>query len=258
MADMNIQTAVVLAGGQGQRLRPMVADRPKPLADIAGRPFLTHLLDFWIEQGIHRFMLAVGYRWEMIAERLGDDYQGARIDYTIESSPLGTGGGLLLALQQLDWDDDRPVFVINGDTLFAVNARAMLTLHRKHQADLTLACRRQPDSARFGVLTLDATDCVIEFSARSAPGERWINGGVYLLERSLATTSPRPVALEQELIPGWLAAGHTVCAFRTDAFFIDIGIPEDYQRARRLLPQRPWASPFDQSSSNPPGRLHNV
>ncbi|MCB1918816.1 MAG: NTP transferase domain-containing protein [Candidatus Competibacteraceae bacterium] len=254
---MNIQTAVVLAGGQGQRLRPMVADRPKPLADIAGRPFLTYLLDFWIEQGIRCFMLAVGYRWEMIAGQLGDDYQGARIDYAIESSPLGTGGGLLLALQQLD-QDDRPVFVINGDTLFAVDARAMLTSHRKRQADLTLACCRQPDSPRFGALTLDTTDRVIEFSACSAPGECWINGGVYLLERSLATDSPRPVALERELIPGWLAAERTVCAFRADAFFIDIGIPEDYQRARRLLPQRPWALRLDQSPPNPPGGLRNA
>ncbi|MCB1775981.1 MAG: nucleotidyltransferase family protein [Candidatus Competibacteraceae bacterium] len=238
---MHIQTAVVLAGGQGQRLRPAVADRPKPLADIAGRPFLTHLLDFWIEQGIRRFVLAVGYRWEMIVGQLGDDYRGARIDYAIESTPLGTGGGLLRALQQLE-RDDYPVFVMNGDTLFAVDASAMLAAHRKRQADLTLACRRQPAGARFGALVLDATDRIFQFNTGSAVEDGWINGGVYLLEHPLVDIPQQPVSLEQELIPGWLAMGRAVWAFRSEAFFIDIGVPDDYQQARRLLPQRPWAT----------------
>ncbi|HRY16247.1 MAG: nucleotidyltransferase family protein [Candidatus Competibacteraceae bacterium] len=251
---MDVQTAVVLAGGQGRRLRPLVADRPKPLANIAGRPFLTHLLDFWIEQGICRFILAVGYRWQMIAEQLGNDYRGARIDYAVESTPLGTGGALLQALQRLDRSED-PVWVINGDTLFAVDACAMRAAHRKHCADLTLACRCQLNNARFGALALDSTGCIVQFNANGAAGKGWINGGVYLLERHLASEPLHPSSLEQELIPGWLAAGRMVFAFRTDAFFIDIGIPEDYRRARELLPQRPWTIQATQTYPGPIGGI---
>src|SRR3989344_9594340 len=108
--------AIILAGGLGTRLQSVVKDLPKPMADVNGRPFLAYLMDYWIKQGVKRFILSVGYKSEIIRDYFGDEYNGVSVAYSIEKKPLGTGGGLLLALKQLNSRGD--FFGFNGGTFF--------------------------------------------------------------------------------------------------------------------------------------------
>src|SRR5438067_6674889 len=118
-----LNEAIVLAGGLGTRLRSAVADVPKPMAPIRGRPFLEYLFDHWIDQGIRRFTLSVGYRHEVIVDHFGKAYHGATIRYAVERSPLGTGGALLGTLAT--FSVEAPVLLLNGDTYFAVDVKRL-------------------------------------------------------------------------------------------------------------------------------------
>ena len=109
-------SAVILAGGLGTRLRSVVSDVPKPMAPVGGRPFLEYQLEYWINQGISRFVLSVGYRHEAITEHFGSRYKGVELEYAVEEQPLGTGGGLLLAAEKLK--QDTPFLLLNKDTYF--------------------------------------------------------------------------------------------------------------------------------------------
>lgn len=138
---MSIRTAVVLAGGLGTRLRSVVSDLPKPMAPIAGRPFLEYLFDYWIDQGIERFVLSVGYRHEAIVEHFGDGYRGATLHYAREPRPLGTGGGLLMALEHLT-EADENFLLLNGDTWFTLDLATLQQYAEQHHADCCLALFR--------------------------------------------------------------------------------------------------------------------
>ena len=111
---MTVRTAIILAGGLGARLNNTVPNLPKPMAPINNRPFLEHQMDYWIGQGINRFILSVGYLKDLIIDHFGDKYKKASIEYAIEHKPLGTGGGLLLAAKNIT----EPFLVLNGDTFF--------------------------------------------------------------------------------------------------------------------------------------------
>jgi D-glycero-alpha-D-manno-heptose 1-phosphate guanylyltransferase len=123
-----VTSAIILAGGLGTRLRSAVPDLPKPMAPIAGRPFLAYQLDYWIRQGVDRFVLSVGYRHESIMAYFGAAYRGIAVDYSVEQTPLGTGGGLLLALERLD-GGQRPFLLLNGDTYFEVDLATLSAFH---------------------------------------------------------------------------------------------------------------------------------
>ena len=131
--------AVVLAGGLGTRLRSVLPDLPKPMAPVNGRPFLEYLLDFWISQGVEHFVLSVGYRYQAVLDHFGFSYRDIPIDYSIESKPVGTGGGLFLASEKIF--SDQPFFVINGDTYFPVEANSILNFHTETKSGLTLVLR---------------------------------------------------------------------------------------------------------------------
>ena len=119
-------SAIILAGGLGTRLRGVVPDLPKPMAPIGGRPFLEYQLDYWINQGVSQFVLSVGYLHGAIVDHFGDRYKGAKLDYVIEKTPLGTGGGFLLAAEKLGKND--PFLLLNGDTYFAVDLKKLMLL----------------------------------------------------------------------------------------------------------------------------------
>ena len=112
-----VKTAIILAGGLGTRLREAVPNLPKPMVPIHNRPFLEHQMDYWIEQGITRFILSVGYLKDIIISHFGNSYKSVSIDYAIETSPLGTGGALLLAAKNLN----ETFLVLNGDTFIEVS-----------------------------------------------------------------------------------------------------------------------------------------
>lgn len=226
--------AIILAGGLGTRLRPRVADGPKPMADVAGKPFLAWLLDYLAGQGITGAILSVGYRGEMIEDHFGADYAGVALRYVVEEAPLGTGGAINLALAE---SREAPVFVVNGDTMLCLDYRAMLATHRRRgAAAMTMALRRVADAGRYGTVALSG-DRVTGFAASGGVGPGLINSGVYLVPSDLfrGRDLPQVFSFERDFLPLAASEGR-VAGFTTDAWFLDIGVPEDYDRAQRELP----------------------
>ena len=225
--------AIVLAGGLGTRLASITSDIPKPMARIGSRPFLEYLLDYLIGQGTEEAVLAVSYKWEIIREHFGSVYRGMPLKYSVEDEPLGTGGAIRQALESL-LDDE--VVVLNGDTLFHVDLEDMANNHRISGAQLSMALKRVADSGRFGCVEVSGDSEITNFQEKSAGGPGWINGGVYMLNRGLFADFPMPgrFSFEQDLVePNKDRVKPS--AFLSDAYFIDMGIPEDYERAQREI-----------------------
>ena len=212
--------AVVLAGGLGTRLRAAVADVPKPLAPVAGRPFLERLLDYWIAQGVHRAVLAIGYMHELIEKHFGSAYRGCEIAYSVEDKPLGTGGALLKGLELIT---DRSFLVLNGDTYFAVPLKLLEAFHREKKAEVTMCLHRSRDPRYTGV-TLDADGRVT-----SLAGGPYANGGVFLFEK--IDFPNQAFNLEKDLLPGV----KRLYGRAFDVPFVDIGIPEDWRAAATIM-----------------------
>lgn len=227
--------AIVLAGGLGTRLRAAVPDLPKPMAPVGGRPFLEHLLDHWIRQGVTRFILSVGYRREAITGHFGVAFHGAAIDYAVEEKPRGTGGGLLLACRSLA--EPGAFLVLNGDTYFEAPLETLREFHAARRAEITLSLLRSPQQGRYTGLQVGAAGEVMSLHTGVTGG--LANGGVYLMEHSLLEGAPwqssSPVSLEEDILPFALQSGKRVFGLECSGRFLDIGVPEDYARAADLL-----------------------
>lgn len=228
--------AIILAGGAGTRLNSVVPDLPKPMADIQGRPFLAYLLDHLVRQGVDRALLSVGYRHEAITRHFGRGYQGMAIDYLIEEQPLGTGGALRQALLAAV---DREVAVVNGDTYFGCDLRAMLASHRRQEAEITMGLKAVAESGRYGTVLFGAEARITGFKEKGGEGPGYINAGVSIIDWGLVArlhSFGNVFSFEQEFLAAEIAQLKAY-AFVSEAFFIDIGIPEDYQRAQAVLNQ---------------------
>jgi D-glycero-alpha-D-manno-heptose 1-phosphate guanylyltransferase len=224
--------AIVLAGGLGTRLRGVVADLPKPMAPVHGRPFLAFLLDQLSDGGFKTVTLATGYRHEAIRSYFGQDYRGLTLRYSVEVEPLGTGGAIRLACQDVRAGN---VFVLNGDTYLELDFRAMLAVHAGTDAEITIAVCHVPDVARYGALELtDGTVGAFLEKGRSGPG--WINAGTYIMAPKLrARLQPRGAfSFERHLLVPEVSRIRPL-AFRSSGRFIDIGTPEDYARANSFF-----------------------
>ena len=220
----------MLAGGLGTRLRSVVTDLPKPMAPVAGRPFLEHVLDELIDRGIRRAILAVSYKVDVIQAHFGDRYRDLEIVYSIEEEPLGTGGGIR---QAVGMTTGEACFVVNGDTLFRADLAAMERSAR--DAELVVALKEMRDFDRYGTVEFEG-GVLTGFGEKEPRAHGYINGGVYWLRRSLfeGRDWPQKFSFETDV----LEALHGEGGFRVvpaDAYFIDIGIPEDYDRAQREL-----------------------
>jgi D-glycero-alpha-D-manno-heptose 1-phosphate guanylyltransferase len=226
--------AIILAGGLGTRLRSVVPDLPKPMAPVAGRPFLAWVLDDLVEAGFESTVLAVGYRHEAIREHFGISYRGMALRYSIEDAPLGTGGAIRLAADHVT---ERPVFVLNGDTYLELDYRAMLDAHRQARVSLSVAVCSVHDVSRYGALELEAGH-LHGFLEKGRAGPGFINAGVYLLSSDILRQIPagEPFSFEQQLLVPRIGELLPL-AFHTGGRFIDIGIPEDFERAQQLFTQ---------------------
>jgi len=223
-------TAAILAGGLGTRLRSAVADRPKVLAEVHGRPFLSYLLDQLAAAGCREVVLCTGYLGERIVARFGDAYGPLRLRYSQEPAPLGTAGALRLALPLLESD---PVLVLNGDSYCQADLAAFLDWHQGHAASATLVLTRVADVSRFGSVEIDADGRVLRFQEKagvSRPG--WINAGIYAVSRPLLLKVPAgtAVSLEREVFPAWIGQG--LYGHAQGGRFLDIGTPESYAAAQ--------------------------
>lgn len=233
---MKVDEAIVLAGGLGTRLRGVVDDMPKPLAPVAGRPFLAWLLDELARQGLRRAVLATGYLGDRIEAALGNGWRGMSLEYAREPEPLGTGGAIALAMQRVSGD---ACFVLNGDTWVELDYADF----DRQTADVPLgiALAHVPDAARYGAVLIEG-DRITGFSEKGTSGPGFINAGVYRITRSLADGLPEARAFSFErdvLVPTVQHA--RVAGFTATRGFVDIGVPEDYRRAQNLFAMRPDA-----------------
>lgn len=232
-------SAIILAGGLGTRLRSAVPGLPKPMAPISGRPFLEHQLDYWIKQGISHFVLSVGYRHEVIVDHFGNRYKDAGLDYVIEKTPLGTGGGLLLAAEKIGRDES--FLLLNGDTYFAVDLIALIEFSRANDADWCFSLFRTHEGERYMGLDISPQGQITSLKSAAGRAGRLANGGVYWVNpRALfgERFSPRDkVSLEDDIFPAAMASGQRLFGIEFPGTFIDIGVPEDYHRAPDLLVQ---------------------
>ena len=225
--------AIVLAGGFGRRLRDVVAEVPKPMAPIVGKPFLTLLLEFLAKQGIRRVILCVGYLREVIIDHFGKRFGPLEIVYSIEDEPLGTGGAIAQALKTVQ---SQNVFVLNGDTFLKVNYRGMELAHVNARSTLTIAVREVPDVSRYDEIIMESERIVdVRPAQRGRPG--LINGGVYLMASDLFVGLELPLhfSFEREFLRPYVSCVSPI-AFRVQDYFIDIGVPDDYRRAQLELP----------------------
>ena len=232
-----VKTAIILAGGLGTRLREVVSHLPKPMVLINNRPFLEYQLDFWIEQGITRFILSVGYLKESIINHFGRNYHGAVIDYVEESEPLGTGGGLLLAANDLD----EVFLVLNGDTYIEVDLENFYKFHEKSNSIWTIALFSTSDFSRFLALDICQNGQIKSLKPKNKLSLGLANGGVYLIEpkalKEIGFAPGDSVSLESQLIPNFISKGGKLFGQECFGKFIDIGLPEDYLRAKDVLPR---------------------
>ena len=223
--------SVVLAGGLGTRLRGVVPNRPKPMAAVAGRPFLEILLTTLARKQCGRVVLSLGYKAEMVVDHFGDRFAGMELVYEIERTPLGTGGALRCALAQCRSD---PVFVLNGDTYLDLEVGKVEAQWQRHRLPIIVA-RNVPDTARYGQLDT-AGDRVVGFLERGIAGSGLINAGCYVVPRAIASEFPNDDAFSLE--HDFLAEAVRRLPFRlfiSQGYFIDIGVPEDYARAQMEL-----------------------
>lgn len=232
-------TAIILAGGLGKRLRSVVNDRPKPMALILGKPFLAYQLEYWINQGINNFILSVGYKHEMIIEYFGYEYNGAKIDYAIETTPLGTGGGFLLAAEKLK--DEEPFLLLNGDTYFSVDLFSLIDFANANDSDFTFSLFRTFDKERYMGVEIDKLNRVTCLKVRSSNLDYHLaSGGVYWVKNiemfaSFRKLKMSPISFEDQILPSIFAAKRNIFGIEFDTTFIDIGVPVDYLRAGLVL-----------------------
>jgi D-glycero-alpha-D-manno-heptose 1-phosphate guanylyltransferase len=221
--------AIVLAGGLGTRLASKLNQTPKSMAPVGGRPFLEILLDQLIAAGCSRIILSVGHLRDVILQRFQNRYRDVPIDYAIEESPLGTGGAIRLALGQAH---EPSVLVVNGDTYLEADVAALSRFHRSSRRPLTIAVVRVENIARYGGVLIE--DHVISgFFEKGRTGPGWINGGLYVIEKGFLWQADLPArfSFETDVLVPFLSEIRPA-AFRCEGYFLDIGIPEDFDRAQ--------------------------
>ena len=232
---MTVKTAVILAGGLGTRLRSTVPNLPKPMAPIHDRPFLEYLMEYWIGQGVENFILSVGYKYEVITEYFGSCWKGIPIKYVVEQSPLGTGGGLLLAAEELK----NPFLVLNGDTFFEVDFKKLKQFHDVNHSEWTFALFQTSEVGRYMGIELSGSGRVDSLKSNMTHSGRLVNGGVYLLDPSILDkyqyNLTDKVSLEDDILPFLFSQESRIFGLEQAGRFIDIGLPEDYHRVSEVV-----------------------
>ena len=220
---------ILLAGGLGTRLSGVVSDVPKCMAPVAGEPFLSHLLHYLENQFVDNVIFSLGHKSEVVIEYLRTKAFTFKTSWVLEPEPLGTGGGIRRALAK---SKENEVFVLNGDTMFDIDLRAMKAAFSKdHKAILGLKPMR--DFERYGSVQLNAENEITAFNEKQFMNEGLINGGVYLLNKANANLEsfPEKFSFEKEFLEPE-AEKHSLQGFISNGYFIDIGIPEDYYKAQ--------------------------
>lgn len=227
---MKLPDIVILAGGKGTRLRSVITDLPKPMAPVAGKPFLHYLLEFLKSKGAQRIVLATGYMHEAIESHFGNDFNGIELEYSIEKEPLGTGGAIKLAVSKCK---TKEVLVYNGDTLFLAHPELLVNFKKETNADISIFLKPMNHPERYGTVDMEG-DYIVSFEEKNANIESGlINAGVYCINAELLNSFEANVfSFEQDVLEPYSALKR-ISGLPSDAYFIDIGIPEDYAKANK-------------------------
>ncbi|MBP5590218.1 MAG: NTP transferase domain-containing protein, partial [Bacteroidales bacterium] len=223
--------AIILAGGLGTRLRDTVPDLPKPMAPINGKPFLEYQLEWLSKYDIKKIVLSTGFMADKISSYFGNEYNGIPLEYSIETTPLGTGGAIAYSLQKTS---GKNVLVVNGDTWFPINIKDFLSFHKKLKSDISLALKRMTNFSRYGTVDLEK-ETILHFNEKKKCEEGLINGGIYLLNKRVFDNIDKSTfSFEKEILEKRSESGY-IKGMIFDSPFIDIGIPEDYEKATLLM-----------------------
>ncbi len=220
---------IILAGGLGTRLQNLLPGIPKPMVPVNDRPFLSYLLGYLKKFNPTRIILSVGYRHEQIADYFGNQFSGIDLVYSVEETPLGTGGAIKKSLQLCNSED---VFILNGDTFFEIDLEYMAHQHLNNQSDITIAVKEMHDFDRYGTVAI-AGNRIVQFVEKRFVAKGLINAGTYLLkkQRFLEIEWPEKFSFEKDFLESQVGKLNFAPCL-ADGFFIDIGIPEDYQKAQ--------------------------
>ncbi len=222
--------AIILAGGLGTRLRTAVSELPKAMAPIHGRPFLEILFDFLIKNGVDRLILSVGYKSEAIKDHFGNKYRDVELVYSLEETQLGTGGAVALAMAFVQGEH---VIVANGDSFFLADFDGLIKSHLKSRADISLSLKPMKNFSRYGTVILDGENRIKAFEEKRDVSEGIINGGLYVFNTAsfMALNMSGKFSLERDVFENKVDQLY-LNGFITDGYFIDIGIPADFQKAQ--------------------------
>ena len=232
-----ITEAIILAGGLGTRLRSAVPDLPKCMAPVKNKPFITYVIEYLMQQGVNRFIFSLGYQSDKLVSYLDtylESLHGSSIKpefvYCIEQEPLGTGGAIVLSCKQAISEN---VFVTNGDSLYKITAGSLAFQHLQNHAECTLSLKPMRHFDRYGVVELDENGLVNSFKEKQYIESGNINGGLYALNIKgfLARVKDEKFSFEKDYMEKYYTQG-ILRGYVQDAYFIDIGIPEDYNRAQ--------------------------
>ena len=227
-----LNTAIILAGGRGTRLKTIISDLPKPMAPIMNVPFLTYQLNYLKYFGIKKVIFSVGYLSEKIIAHYNQSFENISIEYSIEKNPLGTGGGIRMAMSNLNED---LVLILNGDSFFDLNLEQFYNLHLEQKAEFSLALRYVNNSERYGNIEFNSTHQITSFIEKNQLNQSgYINAGVYILSKKLYLQNTKPdinFSIEKDFFEKQLNQ-LIIKGFEFKDYFIDIGIPEDYLKAQ--------------------------
>ena len=222
---------IILAGGFGTRLQQVVNDLPKSMAIVNGRPFLEYLLNYLSGQGTTKIIFSVGYKKDAIQEFLGNQFKTIPIDYVSEDEPLGTGGGIRYAFNKVEGES---AFVLNGDSMFRIDFKAMEQRHGETGADITIALRYLEETERFGSVKIDNEKRITGFAEKGHDtGPGYINGGIYLINKEYIVSSgfPEKFSIEKDCFEKKYVQSNFF-GYPARGYFIDIGVPDDFYRAQ--------------------------
>ncbi len=233
-----INEAIILAGGLGTRLRSVVPDQPKCMAPVKGKPFLFYVINYLEKNGIGKFIFSVGYMHEIIEEYLHKNYSSLNYKISFETEPLGTGGGIKLACEKTTQEN---ILACNGDTLFKINLQELDNFHKAKNADCSLCLKPMKNFERYGVVELNENDSIQSFKEKKNYASGLINGGTYALnvDRFKKEDLPQKFSFEKDYLEkntqSSMSRKAKLYGLIQNEYFIDIGIPEDYERAQSEL-----------------------
>ncbi len=224
---------IIIAGGLGTRLRSKVPHLPKSMAPVNGKPFIDYVMDYFISQGIDKFIFALGYKSELLYQYLIEKYERYNLSFSFEKEPLGTGGAIAQAVKKAS---EKKVFITNGDTLFKIDLKALTNVHIQNNAECTVALKPLEDFDRFGAVQTDVAGRITSFEEKKHHAKGLINGGVYYLnvKKFLKRVLETKFSFEKDYLEKFVRDGYFFASIQ-NAYFIDMGVPEDYHRAEKEL-----------------------